>query len=124
MANPFGDDPIANPLTDTFQSSYGDVVGTGGTGLIGFLSNIFKLITVAGGIFVVINLIIAGFTYIASGSDPKQTVAAWQKIYISLIGLIVMVGAFAIAGIVGYVLFGDPRAILSPTIYGPGADTI
>lgn len=120
MANPF-EDPIINPLGDQgqFAGSYGDV-GTAGAGLIGLMSNVFKTITIVGGLFMVINLVVAGFMYVSGGHDPKQTAAAWQKIYMSLIGLVLMVGAYAIAGVIGWILFGNPAAILNPTIYGPG----
>ena len=38
----------------------------------------------------------------------------------SLIGLVIMVGAAAITGIISYLLFGSATAILQPTITGPG----
>jgi uncharacterized membrane protein len=117
MPNPFGETPIVNPL----EESYGDVYSTQGGGLIGLLSNVFMTLTIAGGLFMIVNIVLAGFIYIASGSDPKQTALAWQKIYMSLLGLVIMVAAYAIAGVVSYVLFGNANAILSPKIYGPGA---
>jgi len=38
----------------------------------------------------------------------------------SLIGLVVMVAAAAVTGVVSYLLFGSATAILSPSITGPG----
>jgi hypothetical protein len=90
-------------------------------GLIAFISNIIKFVTIAAGLFAFINLILAGFTYISAGSDAKKTAEAWSKIYMSLIGLVIIVGSYALAAIVGALLFHDPSAILSPKIYGPGA---
>jgi hypothetical protein len=92
-----------------------------GGGLIDFISNIIKFVTIAAGLFAFINLILAGFTYISAGSDAKKTAEAWSKIYMSLIGLVIIVGSYALAAIMGLILFGDANAILSPTIYGPGA---
>ncbi len=112
MASPFGS--ITTPIT-----GYKDLQGGG---LIDFISNIVKLVTIGAGLFAFINLIIAGFIYISAGSDAKKTTEAWSKIYMSLIGLVVIVSSYALAGIIGMVVFKDPTAILSPKIYGPGGN--
>ena len=104
---------IENPLS----GGYGSVE----EGLVPFLSNVLKLIAVAGGLFALINLVFAGIQYIGSSGDPQKTSQAWAKIYLSLIGLIVIVGSYALAAILGLLLFGSADAILSPTIYGPGS---
>lgn len=104
--------PVDNPLS----GGYGDVSG----GLVSFLSNMLRFVAVVGGMWALINMVLAGFQYITSGHDPKQTAVAWQKIYMSLIGLVLIVGSYAIAAILGLVLFGNAGAILSPEIYGPG----
>jgi len=110
---------VTNPLDN--YNSYGELTGTGTNGgLIVFISNVLKFVTVAAGLMALINLVIAGFTYISAGSDTKKTAEAWSKIYMSLIGLVLIVGAYAIAAILGLLLFGNTSAILSPEIYGPG----
>jgi hypothetical protein len=118
--SPFGS--ITNPLPEINSQGYGDLFGVGGQagGLIDFISNILKLVTVVAGLFAFINLILAGFTYISSGSDPKSTQAAMAKINMSLIGLVIIAASYAIAAIAGLVIFGDSTAILTPVIYGPG----
>lgn len=117
MASPFG--TIINPL----EKSYGGLYSTEpGMGLIGFISNLIKFITIGAGLFAFINLIIAGFGYIGAGSDTKKTAEAWARIYMSLIGLVIIVSSYAIAGIIGLLLFKDATAILSPKIYGPGVE--
>ena len=40
--------------------------------------------------------------------------------YMSLIGMAVIVGAYALAAVAGLLLFGEANAILSPQITGPG----
>ena len=108
---------IDNPLAD----SYGDVAaGSGGGGIIGFISNLIRLVTIAAGIWTFINTVIAGLTYITSAGDPEKTASAWRKINMSLIGLAIIVSSFALAAIIGLVLFGDSTAILQPKITGPG----
>jgi hypothetical protein len=114
--SPFGE--INNPLKEISTNGYEDLAGGG---MLLFLSNVVKFISVAAGIFAFINIVLAGFAYVSAGSDTKKTTEAWAKIYMSLIGLIIIVASYAIAGIAGLLLFGDPAAILQPQIYGPGA---
>lgn len=109
MAGVFGS--IDNPVT-----SYGNV----DTGLPSFISNVVTVIFVAAGLYAFFNFMIAGFTYITAGGDTKKIEAALYSINMSLVGLIIMVGAAAITGIVSFVLFGDAGAILAPSITGPG----
>ncbi len=87
-----------------------------GQGLFTFLSNIFKLIGVAGGIYMIIQIIMAGFDYINASGDPKKTEAAWAKIWQSILGLVIISSAFIIAGVVGRFTGID---ILNPKITGP-----
>jgi len=96
--------------------------GAEGQGLILFLSNFIKLFMIVAGLFGFINLILAGWGYISSSGDPEKVSNATSKITYSLIGLIVVVASFTLAGIFGYILFGDASAILNPKIYGPGVD--
>ncbi len=108
---------ITNPLQKISTNGYGNLENDG---LINFASNIIKTLIVGAGLFAFINLILAGLQYIGAGGNSDATSQAWSKIYMSLIGLVVMVAAFALAGIIGIVLFGDPTAVLQPKIYGPG----
>lgn len=89
---------------------------TQGSGLFTFLTNIFKLAAVIGGIYLVVQLILAGFQYLSSNGDAKKTEQAWAQIWQSLLGLVIIAGAFVIAGLIGRFTGIN---ILSPTIYGP-----
>lgn len=112
MANSVLGQPIANPVT-----SYGNV----NTGLPAFISNVITIIFAAAGLFAFFNLMIAGFSYISAAGDEKKISAATNSINMSLIGLVIMVAAAAVTGIVSYLLFGSATAILSPNIKGPGS---
>jgi len=101
---------ITNPAVPAYQ-------GLGGIGL--FLSNILRLLFVAAGIYAFFNLVIAGFKYMGAAGDPKVLNAAWAKIWQSLIGLVIIVGSFALAALFGQIIFGQPGFILNPQIYGP-----
>lgn len=89
-------------------------VTTGGPG--NFLQLIFDLMIVGGGIYALINLILAGYSFLSAGSDSKQIEAAWAKIWQSVIGLVFIAGSFLLAAIFGQLIFGSPTAILNPTL--------
>ena len=89
---------------------------TNGSGLFTLLSNLFKLVGAVAGIFFVVQIILAGFGYISANGDPKKTEAAWNKIWQSLIGLVIVTSAFVIAAFIGKLTGVNP---LQPTLYGP-----
>ena len=108
---------VDNPLPTAYQGITGNAGSPGG--LILFLTNILRLVFVAAGLFAFINLILAGFQFMSAGGDAKAIEKAMGKIWQSLIGLILVVGSFALAALFGYLLFGDAGFILNPKIYGP-----
>lgn len=110
----FGD--IENPLTQVGSAGYGDV----GTGLPSFITNVVTVIFIAGGLFAFFNLIFAGFNYLSAGGDKTKLEKALSSINMSLVGLVVMVSAGIVTGIISFLLFGSATAILAPTIKGPG----
>ena len=71
------------------------------------------------GLFAFINLILAGFQFMGAGGDSKAIEKAFGKIWQSLLGLVIVVGSFALAALFGYLLFGDAGFILNPKFYGP-----
>jgi len=85
-----------------------------------FLSNIIRLITIGAGLYAFINFVIAGIGFISSAGNPEAIQHAWARIWQSLIGISVVVLAFAFAGLLGMLLFGSATAILQPTVTGPG----
>jgi hypothetical protein len=88
-------------------------------GLILFLNALIKLLIVGGGVYALLNIILAGYGFLGAGDDPKKMGAAWAKIWQSLLGLLFIAGSFLLAAIFGYLIFGDTLAILRPTITGP-----
>lgn len=85
-------------------------------GLGNLLNLILNVLIIAGGIYALFNFILAGYMFLSAGGDSKKVEQAWAKIYQSVIGLLFMVGSFALAAIFGLLIFGDPEAILNPTI--------
>lgn len=111
MDNIFGKITAPSPL-----ANFGDVE-SGGIG--NFLNVIFQVIVVGAGIYALINLFVAGYSFIAAAEDPKKLIAAWGTVWKTLLGLGVTAGAFVIAAIFGQLLFGDPTFILNPSIPTP-----
>lgn len=100
--------------TITNPTSYNS---TQGSGLFSLLSNLLKFVGVIAGIYMIVQLIFAGFQYISASGDTKKTEQAWAQIWQSLLGLVIIAGAFLLAGLIGRVTGIN---ILNPTIYGPG----
>jgi len=111
--NPFGQ--VTNPtMPGPYQSAFGNPGG-----LILFFTNILRLVFVVAGILMFLNLILAGFQYMNAGGDSKALSAAWSRIWLSLVGLIIIIGSFALAALFGQLFFGRADFILNPQIYGP-----
>ncbi len=94
---------------------------TNGLGLILFFSNMIKIATVIAGLWVFINIIMAGMTYISAAGDSGTPDKVKDQILHSVIGLAIIVLSYLIIALISFVLFKDPGYILNPTIIGPGA---
>lgn len=101
---------VGNTIPSVYQN-------TSGFGV--FISNILRLFFVVAGVYAFINIIIGGFQFMQSGGDSKAVNAAWSRIWQSLLGLIIVVGSFAIITIMSYIIFGKGDTILNPQLYGP-----
>ncbi|HCS79199.1 TPA: hypothetical protein DIV55_05680 [Patescibacteria group bacterium] len=102
---------ITNPLPTTNPAP--------GGGLIQLLNNLLRLIFVAGGIYAFIRVVLAGLKFMSAGGDSKAIEAAWNSIWQSILGVVIIISSLALAALMGLVLFGDATAILHPVIFGP-----
>lgn len=93
--------------------------GNFSTGLMQFVNNVLYVIIIGAGIFALFNIILAGYNFLSAGGDSKKIEQAWGRIWQSLLGLVFVAGAFVLAAIFGWLIFGDPKVILNPKIYGP-----
>lgn len=64
------------------------------------IRNGIQLLLIVGFIIFFLWTMFAGFRFITSGGDPKNTSAAWGQIYWGLIGIMVVLGSFAIIKLV------------------------
>ncbi len=101
---------------ETTQNKYGNLEDVAAGGLVGFLNNLVSLIITLAGIFFIINFLSAGYQYLSANGEPQKITAAGNKILQSLIGLMVVAAAFIIAGIIGFIVFGDQSALISPVL--------
>ena len=74
----------------------------------GLFTNVLRIVFFAAGLWAFLNIIIAGYQFMNAGGDPKAITAAWGRIWQSLLGLIIIVSSFVLAGIVGFLIFNDP----------------
>lgn len=88
-------------------------------GLILFLSNLVRLITIVAGIWTMFNFVLAGIAYISASGDAGKTEKAAKNITNSIIGLAIIAFSYTIAGLAGYLIFGDASYILNPQLVGP-----
>lgn len=93
--------------------------GGSGFGLGNFLNTILKLMVVGAGLYALFNFVLAGYSFLSAGDDPKKVELAWAKIWQTALGLAFAAGSFVLAGIFGYLIFGDWTAILNPQIVTP-----
>lgn len=107
---------ISNPFDILAPGKY-----TQGNGedLFLILNNLLKFIIVVAGLYTFWNLILAGFMFMSAGGESKAVEKAWAKIWQSVIGLLIVAGSFILAGIFGYLIFGDATALITPRIFGP-----
>lgn len=118
IAGIFGDitTPFGNPNSPNFTDKYADVT----TGLPLFVSNVVRLVTIAGGLWMFMNLLVAGFMYLSASGSQEQITKAWNMIWQSMVGLLIIVIAFVITAVISLLLFGKAETLLQPVIYGPG----
>lgn len=110
MSNLFG--TIEQP---SFLNNFGNVE----TGIGPLLNMILKAMIVIAGIYALINFILAGYEFMSAGGDAGKVANAWAKIWQTIIGLVVAAGAFVIAVIVGWLIFGDFDFLTNPSIPTP-----
>jgi uncharacterized membrane protein HdeD (DUF308 family) len=78
-------------------------------------STIIGLLTVIAGIWFLFQVIVAGYQWLSSGGDKASIATARDKLTHALIGLVIVIMAFAIVSIVGTIMgiqFLRPATIL------------
>jgi len=69
-----------------------------------FISNIIGFLTVLGGIFFVVQFVLAAFNWITSGGDSSKIQKARDKMVQGALGLIVVIASYALIGLIGSII--------------------
>ncbi|MBU1033352.1 hypothetical protein KKI22_00170 [Patescibacteria group bacterium] len=90
--------------------------GTNSIGLLIFISNMIKFASIIAGIWVMFNFVFAGFTYVSSNGDSGAYAKIGEKLSLSVTGLLLIVAAYTIIGVISLLVFGDATYIINPQI--------
>lgn len=82
-----------------------------GTQLNNVISIAIGVMTIVAALWFLFQLLLAGYTWIGAGGDKTRTEAAWHKITNALLGLVIVVFAWVLVGVVGKIIGVD---ILNP----------
>lgn len=92
------------------------IAETPGEGIGVLIQRGLQLLIIGAGIYALFNFVIAGYSFMSAGGDPKKVADAWAKIWQTVLGLLFAAGAFVLAAIFGQLIFGDATFLLKPTI--------
>ena len=81
-----------------------------------FISTMLTMVAVAMGLWVLINIILAGYISLTSNGDPQSMTKVRTSITNSFIGLLLIVLAYTLAALAGTIFFGDAQLFINPTI--------
>jgi hypothetical protein len=84
--------------------------GEEGQGLFTFIGVVLSIATIIAGIYLIIQLILAGYMYMSANGDPKKVEIAGAKIWQSMLGLIIVAGALTLASVIAR-LVGIPSLV-------------
>ena len=89
--------------------------------IVKLLSNIIGFITLLGGLFFIVYLFLAAFDWLSAGGDSGKVEKARNRMTQGVLGLIVMVMAYSIIGIISHIIgldlinLGDTIKTLKPS---------
>lgn len=72
--------------------------------LAGTISQIIGFLTILGGIWFLFQLIIAGYRWISAGGEKQAVQEAQKRIQNAILGLIIVIAAYTLTGVVGIFL--------------------
>lgn len=102
------------PGTDVWTASFAKT--STGNPLIFFASRLVQIFMAVAGVWIFVNILLAGFYYVSAGSETKNLEKARGMITNSAIGLVLIMLAYSITAIVSMIFFGDPNFLINPTI--------
>lgn len=80
------------------------------------LSTAIRVIIAIAGVWFLVQLLLAGLTYISGSGDAKKTQEAMRKITDSIVGIVIVAASFIVVSLVSNLFFGSGFDILNPEI--------
>jgi len=90
-------------------------------GILIFASKLLKIANIIAGLLIFTNFVSAGYAYVTSAGNTSIMAEIKDKLTFSIIGIIIIVAAYAGMAIFSYILFGDPGFLLNPDLTKYGA---
>lgn len=87
-------------------------------GIIFFVSRALNFANIIAGILVMVNFVLAGFSYITSAGNSGNMAKINEKLMWSIVGILIIVISYTLAAIFGLVFYGDPTFIITPVLTG------
>lgn len=81
-----------------------------------YISNILGILTIVAGLFFMFRVIFAGYAFIASSGDPKKIEAAKEQLLQGFIGIVIVIAATIITGLVARII-GLPDILNLETMF-------
>ena len=91
-------------------------MGQGEIGILLFISKLIQITTVIASIWVVINVLLAAYQYLSGGGKADNHAKVNNILTMSVVGLIIIVSTYTIAGLIGLIFFQNPTYIINPVI--------
>ena len=88
----------------------------GGIGVVLFISNMISFIIILGGLWALINIILAAFLYLTGGGKAETHSKVSSKFTMSVIGLLLMIVSYTVAALIGFLFYDNAGYILTPVI--------
>jgi hypothetical protein len=98
------------PGVEKFEGTEGEI------GVLNFFSVLLQVATILAGLFVLLNIVLAGYTYITSQGDSSSHEKVRLAITNSIIGLIIISVAYTIVAALGLILFGSADYFFNPQL--------
>ncbi|MCB9813459.1 MAG: hypothetical protein H6772_03570 [Pseudomonadales bacterium] len=95
---------------------YNIEAGSENIAILLFFSKFIMFITMLASLWVVINVLMAAISYLTGGGKPDNHQKVKDKLTMSVLGLIIIVSSYTVAGLIGLIFFGDATYIINPTI--------
>jgi len=85
-------------------------------GILNFFNALLQLATIIAGLYVLLNIILAGYEYITSSGDSSAHGKVREKITNSVLGLILIAVSYTIVAVLGLLFFGSAKFFLEPSL--------